>query len=145
LELAPLLSSEGMVLVNLELRNSSSEVVSRNFYWLGAENAAYRRLNRIPLASLSATAKSARTGDTIRVQVELRNTGATVALANKLTLLNATDGSRILPAYYTDNYLSLLPGESRQIEIEYPAKSSIGRAQLALRGWNLARQIVAIP
>src|ERR1700733_9323733 len=145
LDLAPLLSSEGMVLVNLELRNSSSEVASRNFYWLGAESAAYRRLNRIPLASLSATAKSARTGDTIRVQVELRNTGATVALANKLTLLNVTDGSRILPAYYTDNYLSLLPGESRQIEIEYPAKSSIGRAQLALRGWNLASQIVAIP
>jgi len=145
LDLAPLLSSEGMVLVNLELRNSSSEVASRNFYWLAAESAAYRRLNRIPLASLSATAKSARTGDTIRVQVELRNTGATVALANKLTLLNATDGSRILPAYYNDNYLSLLPGESRQIEIEYPAKSSIGRAQLALRGWNLASQIVAIP
>src|SRR3984885_14875391 len=145
LELAPLLTPDVVVLVKLELKNSSGEMVSENFYWLGAESAAYRRLNRIPLASLSATAKSARTGDTIRVQVELRNTGATVALANKLTLLNVTDGSRILPAYYTDNYLSLLPGESRQIEIEYPAKSSIGRAQLALRGWNLASQIVAIP
>ena len=55
------------------------------------------------------------------MRVELRNTGTTVALANKLTLLNAKDGSRILPAYYTDNYVSLLPGESREIEIEYPA------------------------
>ena len=63
----------------------------------------------------------------------------------KLTPLNASDGSRIVGAYYTDNYLSLLPGESRQIEVEYPAKSEIGQAQLALRGWNLARQIVAIP
>jgi hypothetical protein len=119
--------------------------VSRNFYWLGADNASYRRLNRLPPASLSATAKSTRAGDDIRVQVELRNTGTTVSLANKLTLLNATDSSRILPAYYTDNYVSLLPGESRQIEIEYAAKSANGPAQLALRGWNLAKQVVPVP
>ncbi len=145
LELAPLLSSQDLVIVNLELRNSSGEVVSRNFYWLGADNASYRRLNRLPLASLAATAKSTRAGDNVRVQVSLRNTGTTVALANKLTLLNAADSSRVLPAYYTDNYVSLLPGESRDIEIEYPVKSASGPAQLALRGWNLTKQVVAIP
>jgi hypothetical protein len=44
-----------------------------------------------------------------------------------------------------NNYVSLLPGESRDIEIEYPAKSANGPAQLTLRGWNLAKQIVPIP
>ena len=145
LELAPLLSSEGVVLVNLELRNSSGDIVSRNFYWLGADNASYRRLNRLPISSLSATAKSTRAGENIRVKVELRNISTTVSLANKLTLLNAADGSRILPAYYSDNYLSLLPGENREIEIEYPAKSANGPAQVALRGWNLAQQVVPLP
>jgi hypothetical protein len=145
LDLAPLLAAEKMVLVNLELRNSSGEVVSRNFYWLGADNASYRRLNRLPTATLSATAKSTRTGDNIRVKVELSNTGTAVSLATKLTLLNAADGSRILPAYYTDNYVSLLPGESREIEIEYPSKSANGPAQVALRGWNLAKQVVPAP
>jgi hypothetical protein len=145
LELAPLLQSEKVVLVNLELRNASGEVVSRNFYWLGADNASYRRLNRLPPGSIAATAKSTRTGETIRVRVELRNTGTAASLANKLTLLNAADGSRILPAYYTDNYVSLLPGESREIEIEYPAKSANGPAQVALRGWNLTKQVVPVP
>ena len=145
LELAPLLASEKLVLVSLELHNSSGDVVSRNFYWLGADSASYRRLNRLPAASLSVTAKPTRVGDTVRVRVELRNTGASVALANKLTLLKGADGSRILPAYYTDNYVSLLPGESREIEIEYPAKSANGPAQLALRGWNLAPQVVPVP
>jgi hypothetical protein len=145
LELATLLPSEKIVFVTLELRNSSGEVVSRNFYWLGVDNAAYRHLNLLPAASLSATAKSTRAGDNIRVRVDLRNTGSTVSLENKLTLLNAGDGSRILPAYFTDNYVSLLPGESREIEIEYPAKSEHGPAQLALRGWNLAQQVVPIP
>jgi hypothetical protein len=67
-----------------------------------------------------------------------------VSLANKLTLLNGRDGSRILPAYFTDNYLSLLPGESREIEIEYPLNSGTGPAQLAIRGWNAAQQIVSV-
>jgi hypothetical protein len=145
LELAPLLSSEGVVIVNLELRRSSGEVASRNLYWLGADNASYRRLNRLPSASLSVVAKSARVGENIRVRVELRNTGSGVSLADKLTLLNAGDGSRILPAYYSDNYLSVLPGETREVEIEYPANSSNGPAQLALRGWNLAKQVVPVP
>jgi hypothetical protein len=145
LELAPLLASAKIVLVSLELRNSSAEVISRNFYWLGADNASYRHLNRLPTASLSAIAKSIPANDNIRVKIELRNTGTSAALATKLTLLNAANGSRILPAYYSDNYVSLLPGESREIEIEYPAKSTNGVAQVALRGWNLAKQIVAIP
>lgn len=84
-------------------------------------------------------------GEAVRVRVGLRNTGTTVSLANKLTVLNAADGSRVLPAYYTDNYVALLPGESREIEIEYPAKSATGPAQIALRGWNLAKQVVQVP
>jgi beta-galactosidase/beta-glucuronidase len=145
LELAPLLPSEGLVLVNLELRDVSGTVVSRNFYWLGAQDSSYRRLNRIGRAAISASAKSARNGDSVRIQVELRNTGNVVSIEDKLTLLNAADGSRILPAYYSDNYVSLLPGESRIIEIEYPANAANGRAQLTLRGWNLAQQTVEVP
>jgi len=145
LDLAAALFSENLVFVNLELRDASSEIVSRNFYWLGADNSSYRRLNRLGQASLSVKAKSTRAGDNIRIEIELTNPGTNAALANKITLLNAADGSRILPAYYTDNYVSLLPGESRKIQIEYSAKSASGQPQLSLRGWNLLKQVVAIP
>ena len=131
------------MLVKLELRSPSGEIVSDNFYWLGARSASYRRLNRLAPATLAVSATSVRTGNNIRVRVQLRNTGATASLATKLTLLNA-DGSRILPAYYTDNYVSLLPGETREIEIEYPAKAATGAAQLAMRGWNVAKQTVPV-
>ncbi len=56
-----------------------------------------------------------------------------MALANKLTLLNAHDGTRILPAYLSDNYVSLLPGETTEIQIEYPA-SAAGPAQFGDSG-----------
>ena len=129
--------------MNLELKNAAGEVYSRNLYWLGAHNSSYRRLNHLSAASLSATAKSARADDMIRIHVELRNTGSVVALENKLTLLDA-GGSRILPVYYSDNYVSLLPGETRDIDVEYPLKSATGAAQLSLRGWNISNQTIDV-
>ena len=38
--------------------------------------------------------------------------------------------------YNTDNYVSLLPGQSQTIEIEAPAEALNGAAEIALRGWN---------
>jgi hypothetical protein len=143
LELDKLLS-DGMVLVKLGLRNPTGELVSENFYWLGADSESYRQLNRLAAASVSATASSSTLEGNIHVRVTLRNTGTIVSLVNKLTVLNAGDGSRILPAYFADNYVSLLPGESREIEIEFPATAARGAVRVAMRGWNLAGQAVSV-
>ena len=143
LDVAPLLTPDTVVFVKLELRSAAGELVSENFYWLGAESASYRPLSRLAATSMAVTAKSTPLGDSVRVRVDLRNNGTSASLANKLTLLNS-DGSRILPAYYSDNYVSLLPGESREIDIEYPVKQSKGTAQLSLRGWNTPTQTVAL-
>jgi Exo-beta-D-glucosaminidase Ig-fold domain/Concanavalin A-like lectin/glucanases superfamily/Glycosyl hydrolases family 2/Glycosyl hydrolases family 2, sugar binding domain/Glycosyl hydrolases family 2, TIM barrel domain len=143
LELAKLLA-DSMVLVKLGLRNSAGEVVSENFYWLGADSASYRQLNRLAAASVSATASSSSADGKVHVRVKVQNTGSVVSLVDKLTLLNASDGSRILPAYFTDNYVSLLPGESREIEIESPETAVRGAVQVAMRGWNLESQIISV-
>lgn len=45
-------------------------------------------------------------------------------------------GARILPAYYSDNYVSLLPGERRVLDIAYAASAAKGAPHVALRGWN---------
>jgi hypothetical protein len=142
LDIAPLLSS-GVVLVKLELRSATGELLSQNLYWLGAKSSSYRELGRLPAADVSASADSTRSGDTIHVRVQLQNRGNAVALENKLTLLDAAGGARILPAYFSDNYVSLLPGESREIEIEYPSSAGKGPAQVAIRGWNLASRTIA--
>ena len=67
-----------------------------------------------------------------------------MALANKLTLVNASDGARILPAYYSDNYVSLLPGETKVVEIEFPASAAKGQPKVNLRGWSLAETSVGV-
>lgn len=143
LALAPLMSSQ-MVLVKLQLHNSAGQELSSNLYWLGADSRSYRELTRLAPADVSATATSVRGGGMMQLHVHLQNTGADVSLENKLTLLNAADGARILPAYYSDNYVSLLPGESRDLTIEYPVADSKQQPEVTLRGWNLPQRTVAI-
>jgi hypothetical protein len=111
----------------MSIRHSpkSSEGESKQLMWWA--------LGRLPSADVAATAVSARQGDSVSVHVTLRNRGNVAAIQNKLTLVSATDGSRILPAYYDDNCISLLPGETHEIEIEYPATVSKGLAQRSNR------------
>ena len=75
--------------------------------------------------------------------VRIKNTGSAAALMIKLTLTDAATGQRILPAYYSDNYVSLLPGEQRVVAVAFGAGSA--RPAIGLRGWNLAAQTVQVP
>ena len=143
LDLAPFLSAE-MVFVKLVLNDAEGKAISENLYWLGGGESHYRPLNRLPPAMLSASASASREGDEFKVHVQLENRGTSAALVNKLTLENASDGARILPAYFSDNYVSLLPGEARAIEIEYPANAAQGPARIEIRGWNLSNMAVPI-
>jgi Glycosyl hydrolase 2 galactose-binding domain-like/Exo-beta-D-glucosaminidase Ig-fold domain/Glycosyl hydrolases family 2/Concanavalin A-like lectin/glucanases superfamily/Glycosyl hydrolases family 2, TIM barrel domain len=140
LDLMPLMATD-VILVKLELRNAAGQLLSDNLYWLGARSASYRHLTRLPAATLLTSATMAGSG---KIRVQLRNAGAAAALSNKLTLVNASDGSRILPAYYSDNYVSLLPGETREVEIEYPVSAAKGAPQVKLRGWSLAPTVVPL-
>ena len=144
LELAPL-EKDAVVLVKLELTDEGGKVLSSNLYWLTAEHQNYRELTRLTPATVVATATSRRETDAVHVHVELKNTGAAVALQDKLTLVKSSDRSRILPAYFSDNYVSLLPGESRAIDIEYPASAADDATPaLTLRGFNLAQRTVPV-
>jgi hypothetical protein len=143
LELAPLLA-KGMVLVSLELRDAKGALVSQNLYWLGAKPSSYRELNGLAATTLKTSASATTAGEMVKVTVKLTNTASVASLSNKLTLRNAGDKERILPAYYSDNYVSLLPGETRTIQVEYPSAAAHGPAEIALRGWNAVAQVIAV-
>jgi hypothetical protein len=143
LDLAPQLKGN-VVLVKLELRGSGSTLLSDNFYWLGGDSADYRKLNHLPMAQLAVTTSVAHEKDLVKIHVRLENIGTTAAIETKFTLLENDGATRVLPAYYGDNYVSLLPGESREIEIESPASSVKGALTLGLRGWNASEKVVKV-
>jgi hypothetical protein len=135
LDLAPTLAN-GMVLVSLDVTSASGEILSRNVYWQGRDDAAYRALDGMPQVRLTAKAASRNEGTDRVTSVDLANPSGTAAIETKLTLFGA-NGAQVLPALFTDNYVSLMPGESRRIEMRYPASAATGAVTVKLRGWNV--------
>jgi hypothetical protein len=52
-------------------------------------------------------------------------------------MLAEPGGEELLPAYWSDNYLSLLPGETRRLTVDLPAPPAGASLQLACDGWNI--------
>lgn len=142
LDLGPLFQN-GVLLVKLELRDRGGQLVSDNLYWLAKGSASYRELNQLRTVSLSSTASFERERDWVRLHLHIENKAGAAALDSKVTLLDAK-GERILPAYYSDNYLSLLSGEAREISIEYPEAAAEGVPQVSIRGWNVAPATIPV-
>jgi hypothetical protein len=136
-----------LVFVRLELRDGSGTLLADNFYWVGRDPESNRGLDKLGPAALSAhvsrTADVAATEGAERAwSIRLKNSGSDAAIALKLTALKA-GGTRLLPAYYSDNYISLLPGEERTVTVQAPmAAVGAGAIHFSLRGWNLADQAV---
>jgi beta-galactosidase/beta-glucuronidase len=137
-----LFAADPMLLVRLSLVDAQGKAVSDNFYWRGRDEGAYRALDKLAPAALRATLGApAIEGEDRVLRVMLANETAVPALNAKLTLLDER-GQRILPAYYDDNYVSLLPGERREIAIRYPAATTAA-PQVTLRGWNVPAAVVS--
>lgn len=140
--LDPLYAAHPVVLVRLTLSDAAGKPVSDNFYWRGRDAASHQALNALAPATLTTRmAAPVVDGDDRMIAVTLTNDGPVAALNAKLTLLGP-DGKRILPAFYSDNYIALLPGEKRAITIRYPA-SVTATPSVTLRGWNIAETQVA--
>ncbi|KER87308.1 glycosyl hydrolase [Xanthomonas arboricola pv. celebensis] len=136
LQLAPLLKdTNGLGFVRLQLLDRDAAVRSRNFYWVARDAAAMRGLDALAAVPVQLSTQLQEGAEPV-LRASVRNASQQVALNTKLTLVDA-QGQRILPAYYSDNYLSLVPGEQREIEIRGPSAASLRNATLQVRGWNV--------
>jgi hypothetical protein len=52
--------------------------------------------------------------------------------------LKGDDGEQVLPVIYSDNYFHLMPGEERQVSVEWQERDARGGdAHIELSGYNL--------
>jgi hypothetical protein len=132
--------------IKLELYDDHNQLISDNFYWRArpAHEDDFTPLNHLPLVTLEARATRHLVQGQCRLKVTLRNPTSSVALLAHLQLRRAGSGQRVLPVYYSDNYVSLLPGESRTMTVE-AALSDLNQEAplLVVDGWNVTVKPVA--
>jgi mannosylglycoprotein endo-beta-mannosidase len=69
----------------------------------------------------------------------LKNTSSSIAFFNQLQLLDK-NLSPVRPSFYTDNFFSLLPGESKSVTIETADKNVTASPLLVVKGWNITKK-----
>jgi hypothetical protein len=113
-------------------------VVSENFYWRGTEENDYTALRTLPKVSLKATTRAEKKGGQWMLKTELVNATKHPALMVHLKAVRSKSGDRILPALYSDNYISLMPGEKRTIKIQIEDADTRGESpRIVLEGFNV--------
>ena len=129
-----MLATEDLVFVVLTLDGPDGPRLSENIYWQGRDDHSQQKLSSLAPQSLSVTTQTTARGAEHVVSVTLENKGTVPALATKLTVVDDS-GRRVLPVFYSDNYVTLLPHEPRKVEIVCPAGARCSNIQF--RGWNL--------
>ena len=130
-----------MHFLKLALRNADGELLSSNFYWLGPPDhpGDLTALNNLPTVTLTATAAEldGKIAGQRLLAITLHNPTQSIALMAHVQLRRKS-GERVLPVFYTDNYVSLLPDETRTIGIEAAQSDFKGDDPLiVLDGWNV--------
>ena len=115
------------------------ETVSENFYWRGLEDGDYRALRTLAQANVGAATRMEQRDGRWRLSTELHNVSATPALMVCVKAVREKTGDRILPALYSDNYVALMPGESRTIVIDLADADTRGeKPSVVVEGFNVA-------
>lgn len=124
--------------VKLELYDSQGGLVSENFYWRETVAGNLQALNSLPAVTPGIAASRISAPGQCVIRVTLTNPAPVVALMTHFQLRRAVSGARVLPVFYSDNYISLLPGESRTVTVQANADDLAGEAPLlAVDGWNI--------
>jgi beta-mannosidase len=132
--------------VKLDLMDSKGKAVSGNFYWKETVQDDLQALDTIPDVELDGSVVRRDAGGDCRLEVKLSNPTRHVAVMAHVQLRNQRTDRRVLPVYYSENYVSLLPGESRTIAIE-AALQDLGGARplVVVDGWNVTAKAMDFP
>ena len=140
----------------LRLDDSTGKLVGSNFYWLStkpetidwaksnwyttptASYADFTAISQLPKVKLKVADSTERKGEDSITHVTIENPSKSLAFFVRLKVDKGPKGEEILPVVWQDNYISLLPGEKREISATYRA-SELGtaKATVEVSGWNV--------
>lgn len=125
--------------------SKDDKVINDNFYWLENDKGNCLDLNDLAAADIKLKIAEGKNDKHYSAEIKLENKSANISLLNKIKLKDKATGESILPVFYSDDYVSLLPGESKTISIKVEKKYLEGKqAELHLEGWNATAKVIKL-
>ena len=137
--------------LDLRIERPDGTELTQNFYWLSQQReqldypvsswyqtpitraADFRGLRSLPGAQVQSEWKLGESVNGLQsAEVTLTNASDHIAFFVELMIRENVSGEAILPVYWQDNYLSLCPGETRTVRVQYPDQDSTRNAVFSL-------------
>lgn len=131
--------------VKLDLHGADKQLLSTNLYWMNVAQDDFAPLTTMRKAVLHVTAVPKQAGENTLLDVTVVNPSPFVALLAHLQLHRKADDARVLPVFYSDNYVSLAPGETRKLTVEANTADLKGGPVLLIDGYNVDVEPVTAP
>lgn len=146
--------------VDLTLKDAKGSVVSRNFYWIPAkltvfdwektdythtpalEPADMQELRSLPQATVQAQLHEHPSPGGETVDVTLHNPSQALAFQLSAAVRTKNDGL-VAPVLWSDNYIELMPGESRTLTAVLPQHAPSGLV-VKLGAWNVPERTLTV-
>ncbi|NOR15693.1 MAG: glycoside hydrolase family 2, partial [Candidatus Aminicenantes bacterium] len=123
--------------IDLKLKDSPGNILGRNFYWLSTKEdildekntlwfvtpnksfADFTGLKALPEVPIEVKHQFIGPGKDQEIHVTLENPSDKLAFFIELNVCGTASGRSVLPIFWDDNYVSLLPGETREIRARF--------------------------
>ena len=143
-------SPTDMVFIRLTVKDSTGKTLGDTLYWHNWKDyMRYESLNRLPEVRIRAELSSKSTVEreigkgNVLYTITLSNDSSAPAVQTRIRTTSSATGEDVLPAFYSDNYFALMPGESRIVAVEFdPTHLKGGHPVFQLSGWNTRAETI---
>lgn len=159
MDLPKISGNSSLYFINLEIHDEKDRLICDNFYWVSAKEdtlnfnnsnwfytpvksyADLNGINNLTAVSLNYKEEYKQSGTDQKIKITLENNSDKIAFFIELKLVNVTSGRPILPVFWNDNYVSVLPHSKKIITGSYKITPGSIKPKLVIKGWNVSKII----
>ncbi len=113
------------------------------FYTPTKEYADFKALDQLPEVKLECDYEFETVGEDGKITLHVKNPGENIAFFIFFDVVNPDTQEPVLPVFWSDNYITLLPGETRSYTASFlAAHSNHHKPLLKLKAWNVEPAIL---
>ena len=150
--------------LDMRVFNSDNDEIDNGFYWLSTKPdvldydaakklewafytpsksyADFSALNKLPKVKPEFKYEYSKDGENGKVTLTVKNNSDAIAFFIYHDVVDPLNGEPILPIFWDDNYVSLLPDEERVYTAEFSLKDFDKKPEVRIKGYNVEPQVL---
>lgn len=125
---------KGAYFLKLVLVESGKEITD-NIYWLTTVDKNYASLADLPKVIPDVQIIFSEKENIYQGKVTLKADN-NISFFNRIKVFDKNTGKRILPVHYSDNYVTLMPGDERTVDIEFTSNLPKNQIDIVVESWT---------